>query len=87
METINTLELTEESVYPSEDVLKSILGRSYAVYCDLLKLYDDNELNYEWWYYKDGKACLCKVQRKRDSQIITNFDEFHELKKIFTKLF
>jgi len=65
METLNNLELRDESVYPDEKVLKSILGNSYLVYCDLLQLYNDNELNSEWRYYKDGKAWLCKVQRKK----------------------
>ena len=65
METINNIELKDESVYPDEGVLKSVLGKSYRVYCDLLQLYDDNELNYEWRYYKDGKAWLCKIQRKK----------------------
>lgn len=65
METLNNLELRDESVYPDEKVLKSVLGNSYLVYCDLLQLYNDNELNSEWRYYKDGKAWLCKVQRKK----------------------
>jgi hypothetical protein len=65
METINNLELRDESVYPNDDVLKTILGKSYAAYCALLKLYDDNEMNYEWRYYRDGKAWLKKVQRKK----------------------
>jgi len=65
METINNVELRDESVYPDEKVLKSVLGNSYLVYCDLLQLYNDNDLNSEWRYYKDGKAWLCKVQRKK----------------------
>jgi len=65
METLNNLELRDESVYPDEKILKSVLGNSYLVYCDLLQLYNDNELNSEWRYYKDGKAWLCKVQRKK----------------------
>jgi hypothetical protein len=65
METINELELRNESVYPDENVLKSVLGRSYNAFCALLKLYDDNDMTYEWRYYRDGKAWLCKVQRKK----------------------
>ena len=65
METINKIELRDESVYPDEQLLKSILGRSYDAYCELLKLYDDNEMEIEWRYYKDGKAWLCKVQIKK----------------------
>jgi hypothetical protein len=65
METKNNLELRDEKVYPDENLLKSILGKSYQTYCKLLQLYDDNDMNYEWRYYKDGKAWLCKVQRKK----------------------
>ena len=65
METINRIELYDKLVYPDEQVLKSILGKSYNAYYELLKLYDDNEMEYEWRYYKDGKAWLCKVQKKR----------------------
>lgn len=65
MEAINTKELRDELVYPDETVLKPILGRSYNAYCELLNLYDNNKMQYEWRYYKDGKAWLCKVQKKK----------------------
>ena len=65
METINNLELRDESVFPDENVLKIILGNSFEAYSELLKLFDDNELIREWRYYKDGKAWLCKAQKKK----------------------
>lgn len=65
METVNDLELRDESVYPDESILKSVLENSYSAYIELLKLYDDNGMNLEWRYYKDGKAWLCKVQKKK----------------------
>ena len=65
METINTIELRDETVYPDEKRLKSILGKSYNAYRALLKLFDDKEMDYKWRYYRDGKAWLCKVQRKK----------------------
>ena len=65
METINKIELNDESVFPDEQLLKAILGKSYNAYSELLKLYDDNKMDYEWRYYKDGKAWLCKVQKKK----------------------
>ena len=61
MQTINNIELKDETIYPNEGVLKTILGESFAAYCELLKLYDSNEMNYTWKYYKDGKAWLCKI--------------------------
>jgi hypothetical protein len=65
METINTIELSDENTFPDESVLKKVLGRSYNAYIELLKLYESNNLVYEWRYYRDGKAWLCKVQQKK----------------------
>lgn len=65
METINILELTDENIYPDENILKDVLGESYGSYQKLLALYDKHGLTTEWRYYKDGKAWLCKVQRKK----------------------
>jgi hypothetical protein len=65
METVNAIELHDETIYPDEQVLKGILGDSYSVYCELLKLFDENTMEYTWRYYRDGKAWLCKVQKKK----------------------
>ena len=65
METKNTIELTDENTFPDESVLKKVLGKSYNAYLELLKLYDNHDLTCEWRYYKDGKAWLCKVQKKK----------------------
>lgn len=65
METINQVELKDENIYPDEKVLQRVLGKLYETYLQLLKLYDNNELTHEWRYYKDGKAWLCKVQKKK----------------------
>ncbi len=65
METINNIELSDKSVYPDETVLKAVLGKSYQSYCALLALFDLNEMLYGSGYYMDGKAWLCKVQKKK----------------------
>jgi len=64
VETINSIELTDESTYPDEVVLRAVLEQSFGSYCALLDLYDRNGLRPEWRYYHDGKAWLCKVQHK-----------------------
>lgn len=64
METINNIELRDESIFPDQTVLSNILGDSFPAYQDLLRLYDENQLVYTWRYYHDGKAWLCKVQKK-----------------------
>lgn len=63
MDTINQIELRDESVYPGEEVLQRILGKSYPAYRDLLSLYGSHQLVHAWRYYHDGKAWLCKVQK------------------------
>lgn len=65
MEQINTTQLNDETIEPTDEVLKSILGTSYKAYKELLELFDKNEMTYTWRYYKDGKAWLCKVAKKK----------------------
>ena len=48
METINNIELADETVYPDEHVLKTVLGASYDAYCALLELYANKDLHWEW---------------------------------------
>ncbi len=64
METINTIQMRDESIIPDQAVLAGILGDSFMAYQALITLFDDNQLTHQWRYYKDGKAWLCKVQKK-----------------------
>jgi hypothetical protein len=65
MDTINDVELRDESIYPNEEVLSSILQDSFQTYLSLLDLFKKYDMSYEWRYYRDGKAWLCKVQKKK----------------------
>jgi len=65
METINAIELTDPDIFPDDAVLKKVLGPSFGAYEALLELYAQNGMTVEWRYYNDGKAWLCKVQRKK----------------------
>jgi len=65
METIDTKQLADEAVYPDEQILRGVLGASYDAYGALLELYERMDMHWEWRYYQDGKAWLCKVQRKK----------------------
>ena len=65
METINSVELRDEAIYPDNGVLCAVLGKSFEAYLSLLDLYKKNDLVNEWRYYKDGKAWLGKVQKKK----------------------
>jgi hypothetical protein len=64
METIDSIQLRDESIYPDDSVLAGILGDSFLAYKELIRLFDNNQLTHEWRFYKDGKAWLCKVQKK-----------------------
>jgi len=65
MDTINTIELKNPDYYPDDTVLQKILGPSFKAYKELLYIFEQNEMQYEWRYYKDGKAWLCKVQKRK----------------------
>lgn len=69
METINDKGLRDESIYPDENVLKVILGKSYKTYTRITGIFEKNEMTQEWKYYNDGKAWLCKVQKKKKTII------------------
>ena len=65
MENINAIQLRDADVYPDDEVLKATLGRAYSSYRALLGLFAENEMTREWRFYRDGKAWLCKVQKKK----------------------
>ena len=59
--------LREQEIYPSEEVLKSVLGEVYGVFEELKTrlTHDEFGLTLEWRYYNDGKSWLCKVCHKK----------------------
>jgi hypothetical protein len=65
METINNIELRDEGIFPNEQVLRAVLEQSYDSYLELLDLFSKHSMLHEWRYYRDGKAWLCKVQKKK----------------------
>ena len=48
METVNTIELSDEAITPDDGVLKGVLGNSYPAYCELIKLFDDHGMTHGW---------------------------------------
>lgn len=69
METINPLLLKDETIYPSPEILEEALEESYPAYLELLDIFKEYRMEPEWRYYNDGKAWLCKVQRKKKTII------------------
>ena len=61
--------LKDQTIFPSEEVLKDVMGNSYPAFEALTKEVTSEQLalTMEWRYYKDGKAWLCKVQFKKNN--------------------
>ncbi|MCL2131931.1 MAG: DUF3788 domain-containing protein [Lentimicrobiaceae bacterium] len=59
--------LREQEVYPSKDVLQNALGEVYNVLktMEIQLTKDEFALTFDWHYYKDSKAWLCKVSYKK----------------------
>lgn len=59
--------LREQEIFPSDEVLKNVLGNIYPVYESLLNTITGSEygLTCEWNYYNDGKSWLYKVIYKK----------------------
>ncbi|MCL2484963.1 MAG: DUF3788 domain-containing protein [Endomicrobia bacterium] len=62
---INLLE--DPKIFPSKKNLKDALGKSYSVFEDLETQLTQKEfaLVFDWRYYRDSKAWLCKVHNKK----------------------
>lgn len=58
-------EMKDPRINPEKTVLKDVLGRSYSAYSELLKLFEQNEVAYEWRFYNDVKAWLGKATKKK----------------------
>lgn len=58
--------LSDPSIFPSEEVLSSALGRAYKVYVSLFEALKDRvpEAEAAWKYYNDGKSWLRKASKK-----------------------
>ena len=67
METQLSQLLREPEIFPSKEVLQNILGEVYGVLEEFETQLTKNEfaLTFDWHYYKDSKAWLCKVAYKK----------------------
>jgi len=59
--------LNDSETYPSDEVLKNALGEAYAAFQSYISTIHDDPYNLlsEWKYYRDGKAWLCKISKKK----------------------
>ena len=59
--------LQEAEIFPSKEVLKNALGKVFSVLEELETRLTQDEfaLTFNWHYYRDSKAWLCKVSHKK----------------------
>jgi len=59
--------LKDKSVYPSEEILRSVTGEMMNVWQKIVDHAEDNypDITKEWRYYNDGKQWLFKLQHKK----------------------
>ena len=57
--------LQEQEIFPTSNVLKKTLRESYAAFEELSAILNEQALTFDWHFYKDSKAWLCKVSHKK----------------------
>jgi len=80
--------LKDPDIYPSDDVLKNVLGTSYPAFAELMEQVSADNFAFvpEWRYYKDGKAWLCKVCHKKKTVFwLSVWDKYFKVAFYFTE--
>ncbi len=78
--------LWEQDIFPTEEVLKQALGKSFTAYEDFVTSLTNDGLTLEWSYYKDGKSWLCKVcQKKKTVLWLSVWNQFFKTTFFFTE--
>jgi Protein of unknown function (DUF3788) len=59
--------LADKDIYPSEELINSIIGEKKAVWLKIMSYAHEkyNDVSEEWRYYNDGKQWLFKLTRKK----------------------
>lgn len=59
--------LSDKTLFPTDEVIFSHLGRSRTLWISFFKTLDAEHADFsrEWRYYQDGKSWLMKVTRKK----------------------
>lgn len=80
--------LRDPQLYPDESVLKSVLDRSFEAWKELSTglLSEKYKFDFQWHYYNDGKAWLCKVVYKKKTVFwLSVWDKFFKTSFFFTE--
>lgn len=57
--------LSIKEIFPNDEVLESILGKSYIAFSELKERLAEYNIIPEWNYYNDAKCWLCKLLLKK----------------------
>jgi len=80
--------LKDPQLFPSDEVLISVLHESFPAYASLMKSISEPEFSIEpqWNYYKDGNAWLCKnIFKKKTVFWLSVFDRYFKVAFYFTE--
>ncbi|MEA4935937.1 hypothetical protein SDC9_205402 [bioreactor metagenome] len=80
--------LRDQQIYPDESVLKSALDKSFDAWEKLETILSSEEykFDFQWHYYNDGKAWLCKVVYKKKTVFwLSVWDKFFKTSFFFTE--
>ena len=80
--------LNDPEVEPSDEILQKQFGDWYPVYGEFIHKTQAEPflLSPEWKYYKDGKAWLCKISRKKKTVVwLSAWEEHFKLGFYFTE--
>lgn len=79
--------LTNKDEYPNDDILSEVLKDNFKLYNNLITTITNEPYNltYEWRYYKDGHAWLCKIVDKKKTIIwLTVLDGYFKIAFYFS---
>jgi len=57
--------LNNPEIFPTNEILKETIKKSYPVFEELSTILTEQGLTFDWKYYNDSKAWLCKVSFKK----------------------
>lgn len=80
--------LRDQQIYPDENVLMSALSNSFHAWKELNSILssDKYRFDFQWHYYNDGKAWLCKVVNKKKTVFwLSIWDKFFKISFFFTE--
>ncbi len=77
---MKTISLKDKEIFPSDEVLKNVLGASYTAYEALVEALAAIDITPEWNYYRDGNAWLCKMPcKKKNLGWLATYDNYFSI--------